>query len=72
MIEVEGDDLDTQANNYISQDRDYNADLQKFFIQIKDKTPKTIRHHLSVARARLRALPWLESQYIPINKVEVR
>jgi len=50
MIEVEGDDLEPQANNYISQDRDYKADIQEFFIQIKGKTPKTIKHHLSVVK----------------------
>jgi integrase len=47
---IYGDKDISQADKYVSEDRDYEADLQTFFIAIMEKTPKTIKHNLAVVK----------------------
>jgi len=39
--------LNVDANKYFKEKRDYEADIKKFFIQIKDSPPKTVKTYLS-------------------------
>ena len=39
-----------QADKYVNEDRDHEADLKAFFVTIKDTVPKSIQRNISIVR----------------------